>query len=158
MKNSIINCTNFKISSLDIKKYIDKSIYNIIKENNLDNKDKVIFISSPTTGIDNYQENYNEFKKLVEDRYINEDIFIFCPDYYIKQIPEELNPTHLDKLFYRLRMLNLCDMMYVNDKDYDEWEHSEECLFESLHCAEQNIPMFNYKYLSFTVECYKKES
>ncbi len=151
----MINFTNFKISSVELKKYIDKSISSMVKENDLDNRDKVIFISTPTTGVDDYEDKYNKFRKLVEAGYVNKNVFIFCPDYYIKQIPEELNPTYLDKIFYGLRMLDLCDVMYINDENYEEWEHSRGCLLESLYCKEQDIPMINYKYL--VNGYYKKE-
>lgn len=141
------NFSKFNISSQELSNYMNNVITKLITDNDLDSKDKIIFISGPVTGIENYKEEFNDFKKLIEYVWDQYDVYIINPNEIIDAIPEEYNPTYIDKVIFGLRLTRICDMVYVNDSKPKAWEYSRGSLLEILHSIMSGIDIYNFDYL-----------
>ena len=66
------NFSKFRTSKR-FENYCDNLINNLIISEKLDTKKEIIYISSPMTDVDNYQEKFDSLIRNVQKFYENED-------------------------------------------------------------------------------------
>lgn len=147
----MINLTSFKCTNEKFLRYIDDKIYEVVKSNDLENKDEVIYISAPMTGIDNYSERFQVMSNWINYAYHEQNIFIINPSKYIDEIPLELNASYIDKVFFTFRLINLATIFILDDST-DKWTESRGCLLELIYAWYNRINMYGYNYIMNSVK------
>ena len=145
---SIINETQFKVSCKEMGDYIKNVCDKLEKETNIHQRDNVVYISSPVTGINGYKQNFILMKEYIKYIYHDKDVLIIDPTEYLDAIPEELNlhPTYIDMIIFSLELLKYAGRMFIYDNDKEAWINSRGCLIEASYAAYNNIYMYNYDY------------
>lgn len=143
---SVYNESNFKCSSEDIFNYIKSACKNMVDNNKFEERDNIIYISAPVTGIEEYKQTFDLMKEYIKYIYHDRDVFIINPNDYIDNIPEELNPTYIDKVLFGLELLKFADCMFIYDDNKEAWEKSRGCLVEATYAVINGISIFNYDY------------
>ncbi len=142
----MVNLTKFKCTNKDFLDYMNQKMWQIIIDNNLEDKDEVIYISAPMTGIDNYQYRFKQMYDWVKYIYHDCDIFIINPSKYLDEIPEQLNASYVDKIFFCFELLNLATILILDDST-DKWMESRGCLTELMYAQSSGITMYGYDYV-----------
>lgn len=145
---SIINETQFKVSCKEMDNYIKSVCDKLEKETNIYQRDNVVYISGPVTGINGYKQTFILMKEYIKYIYHDKDVLIIDPTEYIDAIPEELNlhPTYIDMIIFGLELLKYADNMFIYDDNKEAWINSRGCLIEATYAACNDINMYNYEY------------
>lgn len=73
--------------------YIKSVCDKLEKETNIYQRDNVVYINGPVTGINGYKQNFILMKEYIKYIYHNKDVLIIDPTEYLDIIPEELKFT-----------------------------------------------------------------
>lgn len=145
---SIINETQFKVSCKEMSDYIKSVCDKLEKETNIYQRDNVVYISGPVTGINGFKQSFIIMKEYIKYIYHDKDVLIIDPTEYLDAIPEELNlhPTYIDMIIFGLELLKYAGKMFIYDDDKEAWINSRGCLIEATYATCNNIDMYNYEY------------
>lgn len=148
------NYGRFKCRDIRYKRHVDKFIKNLINDYKLEEADNVIFISSPMTGIDNYEKEFDELVKNVYNTFSEQDIFVINPtkyhyifEEYKLDNPNEEFDDYLYIMYLDFRLLDLCTIMYSND-NHEKWLESRGCLLEALYADLNGIDIWGSDYFN----------
>lgn len=150
MNSVSINSSAFRVSSLEVYDYIKSLCGKLEKDLKLSEKDNIIYLSAPITGIKDYKQTFNLMKEFAKYIYHNKDVFIIDPTEYIDTIitgEPNLHPTYIDMIIFSLELLKYADTMFIYDKDKEAWINSRGCLIEAAYANYNNIDMYNYEYI-----------
>lgn len=139
------NFSKFRTSKR-FENYCDNLINNLIISEKLDTKKEIIYISSPMTGVDNYQEKFDSLIRNVQKFYENQNYYIINPSTILDSIPESLYASYIDKMLLTFKLLDICTVMIVNDYG-DDWIKSRGVLTELTYCKSNNIDIIGYNNL-----------
>ena len=145
---SIMNETHFKVSCKEMGDYIKSVCDKLEKETNIYQRDNVVYISGPVTGINGFKQSFIIMKEYIKYIYHDKDVLIIDPTEYLDAIPEELNlhPTYIDMVIFGWGGRKGGESMFIYDKDKEAWINSRGCLIEATYATCNNINMYNYEY------------
>lgn len=139
-----INASAFRVSSIEVLDYIKSLCSKLEEELKLSERDNIIYLSGPITGIEDYKQTFNLMKEYVKYIYHDRDVFIIDPTEYSDNLPEGIDFNYIDLLILGLELLKYADTMFVYDQDEEAWLNSRGCLAEAVYAKCNNIDIYNY--------------
>lgn len=142
--NTVNNLSKFKPSKL-MRDKIEDIVLKIYNTNNLYNKDEVIYISGPMTGVDDYRDRFNTIEEKIKYVYSDQDIYIINPINILDKLSDD-EANYIDKVFLTFALLELSTIIMVDDTN-DNWLNSRGTLIELTYANKNGITIYGMDWL-----------
>jgi hypothetical protein len=142
--NTVNNLSKFKPSKL-MRDKIEDIVLKIYNANNLYNKDEVIYISGPMTGVDDYRDRFNTIEEKIKYVYSDQDIYIINPINILDKLSDN-EANYIDNVFLTFALLELSTIIMVDDTN-DNWLNSRGTLIELTYANKNGITIYGMDWL-----------